>query len=158
MRKELIVFTLVYNLVPLVMSEAARWQNVDVDRISFIDGARWLAAAAIDEPLSQLCVDTRRPNRYEPQLDRRPNTNVAILLADAMSCASLLVRGVGPEGLEPPTKGLCLPTTAFAAPFGFVVWTVSSLYEFAVQSLHLPLSRLGSGLAYRPVIHDDTAT
>jgi len=44
---------------------------------------------------------------------------------------------VGPEGLEPPTKGLCVPTTTFAAPFGFVVWTVSSLYEFAVQSLHL---------------------
>ncbi len=56
---------------------------------------------------------------------------------------------VGPAGLEPATKGLCVPTTAFAAPFEFVVWTVSSLYVFAVQSLHLPLARLGSGLAYR---------
>ncbi len=69
---------------------------------------------------------------------------------------------VGPEGLEPPTKGLCLPATAFAAPFGFVVWTVSSHYEFAVQSLHLSASvhtddgGLGSGLAYRPVINDTT--
>ena len=42
-----------------------------------------------------------------------------------------------------------LATTVFTAPFGFVVWTVSSLYEFAVQSLHLPLARLGSGLACR---------
>jgi len=30
-----------------------------------------------------------------------------------------------------------LTTSAFAASFKFVVWTVSSLYEFAVQSLHL---------------------
>lgn len=34
-------------------------------------------------------------------------------------------------------KGIMLPTTAFTASFEFVVWTVSSLYEFAVQSLHL---------------------
>ena len=30
-----------------------------------------------------------------------------------------------------------LTTSTFAASFKFVVWTVSSLYEFAVQSLHL---------------------
>lgn len=29
-------------------------------------------------------------------------------------------------------------TSAFAAPFGFVVWTVSCLYGSPVQSLHLP--------------------
>lgn len=32
-----------------------------------------------------------------------------------------------------------LTTIAFATPFEFVVWTVSSLYGCAVQSLHLPL-------------------
>ena len=61
---------------------------------------------------------------------------------------------VGPEGLEPPTKGLCYSTSAFAAPFGFVVWTFSSLYGSPIKSLHLPVialgdGGLGSGLAYR---------
>jgi len=41
-------------------------------------------------------------------------------------------------GFEPTTNRLCLPATAFAARFRFVVWTVSSLYESAVQSLRLP--------------------
>ena len=67
---------------------------------------------------------------------------------DALSVEHEEKNEVGPEGLEPPTKGLCVPATTFAAPFGFVVWTVSSLYVFAVQSLHLPQMRLGSGLAY----------
>ncbi len=50
-------------------------------------------------------------------------------------------------GFEPTTNRLCLPAAAFAARFRFVVWTVSSLYESAVQSLHLPhVLRLGSGL------------
>ena len=78
------------------------------------------------------------------------NASLSILMA-AEQCDGVQDRAlpiVGPEGLEPPTKGLCVPTTAFAAPFEFVVWTVSSLYVFAVQSLHLPLARLGSGLAY----------
>lgn len=46
---------------------------------------------------------------------------------------------VGPPGVEPGTNGLCLPATAFAAPFGFVVWTVSCLYDLPVQSLHVLL-------------------
>ncbi len=45
---------------------------------------------------------------------------------------------VGPPRVELGTNGLCLPTTAFAAPFGFVVWTVSCLYDLPVQSLHVP--------------------
>jgi hypothetical protein len=43
-----------------------------------------------------------------------------------------------PVGFEPTANRLCLPATAFAVRFRFVVWTVSSLYESAVQSLHLP--------------------
>ncbi len=49
-------------------------------------------------------------------------------------------------GFEPTTNRLCLPTTAFAARFRFVVWTFSSLYESAVKSLHLPIFIL-TGLA-----------
>jgi hypothetical protein len=40
--KELIVFALIYNLVRLVMAQAARRQQVLIDRISFIDAVRWL--------------------------------------------------------------------------------------------------------------------
>jgi Transposase DDE domain len=69
--KELIVFALIYNLVRLVMGQAARRQYVDIDRISFIDAARWLAAARDDEPLPTLVVNPPRPYRYEPRVRKR---------------------------------------------------------------------------------------
>ena len=40
--RELHVFALIYNLVRQVMVEAALRQNVEVNRISFIDALRWL--------------------------------------------------------------------------------------------------------------------
>ncbi len=69
--KELIVFTLIYNLVRLVMWEAAKRQRVDVERISFIDAARWLASARDDELLPALVVNPYRPYRYEPRVRKR---------------------------------------------------------------------------------------
>jgi hypothetical protein len=69
--KELIVFALIYNLVRLVMSQAARRQQVDIDRISFIAAARWLAAVRDDEPLAWLVVHPHRPSRYEPRVRKR---------------------------------------------------------------------------------------
>jgi hypothetical protein len=69
--KELIVFALIYNLVRLVMIQAARRQQVAIDRISFIAAARWLAAARDDESLSWLVVNPHRPSRYEPRVRKR---------------------------------------------------------------------------------------
>jgi hypothetical protein len=69
--KELIVFALIYNLVRMVMIQAARRQQVDIDRISFIDAARWLAAGRDAEPLSLLVVNPHRPYRYEPRVRKR---------------------------------------------------------------------------------------
>jgi hypothetical protein len=69
--KELIVFALLYNLIRLVMIQAARRQQVDIDRISFIAAARWLAAARDNEPLSLLVVNPHRPSRYEPRVRKR---------------------------------------------------------------------------------------
>ena len=43
--EELAMFALVDNLVRLVMLEAARRQEVPVERISFIDALRWLRTA-----------------------------------------------------------------------------------------------------------------
>ena len=70
---ELIVFALLDTLSRLVMSQAARRQQGDIDRISFVDAARWLASARDDEPLSLLVVPLHRPSRYEPRVrTRRP--------------------------------------------------------------------------------------
>jgi hypothetical protein len=70
-RKELLVFALLYNLVRLVMAQAAQRQRVDMDRISFIDAARWLAAARDEETLPALVIHLHRPYRYAPRVRKR---------------------------------------------------------------------------------------
>ncbi len=71
--KELTVFTLVYNLVRVVMLEAARRQRVDPDRISFVDALRWLTTARPGGELPVLVVNPKRPNRVDPRvIKRRP--------------------------------------------------------------------------------------
>lgn len=44
----------------------------------------------------------------------------------------------GPPRSRTGHQRIMRTTSAFAAPFGFVVWTVSCLYGSPVQSLHLP--------------------
>jgi hypothetical protein len=66
-QKELAVYCLVYNLVHLVMLEAARRKKVTPDRISFIDAVRWLLSAEPgDTP--DLVSNPRRPDRHEPRV------------------------------------------------------------------------------------------
>jgi hypothetical protein len=69
--KELQVFALIYNLVRQVMLEAARGQEVDVRRISFIDALRWLQTAPPGDALPKLVVNPYRPNRLEPRVRKR---------------------------------------------------------------------------------------
>ena len=69
--KELTMFALVYNLVRVVMWEAARRQQVEVERISFVDALRWLSSAEPGEPLPELIVNPKRPNRIEPRVRKR---------------------------------------------------------------------------------------
>jgi hypothetical protein len=69
--KELTVFALMYNLIRFVMSQAARRQQVAIERISFSDAMRWLASAQDDEPLPALVVNPHRPNRYEARVRKR---------------------------------------------------------------------------------------
>jgi hypothetical protein len=69
--KELQVFALVYNLVRQVMLEAASRQNVDLNRISFIDALRWLQTARPGDELPTLVVNPHRPNRLEPRVRKR---------------------------------------------------------------------------------------
>jgi hypothetical protein len=72
-QKELAMYALVYNLVRLVMMEAARRQQVPVERISFVDAVRWLAEAVDGNAPLELRVNPHRPNRVEPRvIKRRP--------------------------------------------------------------------------------------
>ena len=77
--KELAVFVLIYNLVRLVMLEASRQQEVEVDRISFIDALRWLVGALPGDPLSHLVVNPHRPGRYEPRVKKRRPKNYPLM-------------------------------------------------------------------------------
>ena len=72
-KKELAMYALVYNLVRLVMLEAAQRQGVLVARISFIDAVRWLADAAHGAAELKLRLLLDRPGRFEPRaVKRRP--------------------------------------------------------------------------------------
>ena len=73
-QKELTMYALVYNLIRMVMLEAAERQKQPIDRISFVDAARWLERALMGDttPLN-LVVNPLRPHRFEPRaVKRRP--------------------------------------------------------------------------------------
>lgn len=71
--KELAVYALVYNLVRQVILAAAEKQQVPVDRISFVDPARWLAESKYGHRPLKLELAPSRPGRAEPRaVKRRP--------------------------------------------------------------------------------------
>jgi hypothetical protein len=70
-RKELAVFCLVYNLVRGVMLQAARRQQVDVSRISFVDALRWMRHARPRDRLVHLIINPLRAGRLEPRCRKR---------------------------------------------------------------------------------------
>jgi hypothetical protein len=64
------MLALVYNLVRLVMLNAAHRQGVEPDRISFIDALRWLTSAKPGDEVPALIVNLRR-RRVEPRVKKR---------------------------------------------------------------------------------------
>ena len=70
-RKELVVFCLVYNLVRVIMMQAAKRQRVSVDRISFADTLKWTRHARPGDTLPDLLINPRRANRIEPRCKKR---------------------------------------------------------------------------------------
>jgi len=70
-RKELAVFCLAYNLVRLVMLEAARRQEVPVARVSFADALHWVRHARPGAAMPDLMVNPHRPDRAEPRCKKR---------------------------------------------------------------------------------------
>ena len=77
--KELHVFALIYNLIRQVMLSAAQSQNIDVNRISFIDALRWLRSAQQDTELRDLVILPDRPNRYQPRVKKRRPKNYTLM-------------------------------------------------------------------------------
>ena len=69
--KVLTMFVLAYNLVRMVMLEAAARQEVPLERISFIDALRWLATAQPRDELPKLVVSPARRGRAEPRVRKR---------------------------------------------------------------------------------------
>jgi hypothetical protein len=80
-QKELHMFLLVYNLVRMVMLEAAQKQGVPPERISFADALRWLATARPGKELGELVTLPIRPGRLEPRVrKRRPKGPYALMM------------------------------------------------------------------------------
>ncbi len=70
-RKEMLMFALVYNLVCCVIYQAAERQGVPPDRISFIDAVRWLRTCRPGQERIELIVNPYRPGRFEPRVVKR---------------------------------------------------------------------------------------
>ena len=70
-RKEMMMFAIVYNLVCCVIYDAADRQGVQPDRISFIDALRWLRTSSPGRELIELIINPHRPGRFEPRVVKR---------------------------------------------------------------------------------------
>jgi hypothetical protein len=69
--KELTMSAVAYNLVRVAMGAAAGRQEVVPDRVSFLDGLRWLRGAEAGEEMPELVVNPWRPGRSEPRCKKR---------------------------------------------------------------------------------------
>lgn len=78
-RKELAAFALVYNLVRLLMLEAAARQTTQPDRISFADVLGWVRVARPGAPMPRFTINSRRPDRIEPRARKRRPKKYALL-------------------------------------------------------------------------------
>jgi len=70
-RKELLVFALVYNLVRAVMLETAKRAGVPPDHVSFLDAWRWLRSPWDERESPPVTINPLRPGRYEPRVRKR---------------------------------------------------------------------------------------
>jgi hypothetical protein len=70
-QKELTVFAIVYNLIRLVILQSAQHQQMEVERISFLDALRWLGAPDSGVPLEGLYINPARPHRVELCVKKR---------------------------------------------------------------------------------------
>ncbi len=69
-RKERLIFLLVYNLIRIIMLRAARRQGVNVNRLSFADTLAWIRHGDLRQ-YPALIVNPLRPGRLEPRVIKR---------------------------------------------------------------------------------------
>jgi hypothetical protein len=70
-RKEILAFVLLYNLIRRVMQQAAIQQETTADRISFIDALRWLLWSSPGDSIPTLKVNKPRTRRSPPRRIKR---------------------------------------------------------------------------------------
>ena len=81
MKKEVYAFCIIYNLVRLVMIEAATLHRVPTERVSFADALRWLSTAAPQQTFRRLIILPYRPGRFQPRArKRRPKPGYPCLI------------------------------------------------------------------------------
>jgi len=74
-KKEMASMAITYNLLRLIILDAAEKQEVNPWRISFIDAVRWLLLAEPGAPIPPLIINPSRPGRSEPRrVKRRPKS------------------------------------------------------------------------------------
>ena len=82
-RKERMVFILVYNLIRVLMIRAARKQGVNVHRISFADTLAWLRLAdhsgTDKRALTELVENPIRGGRLEPRVMKRSGNKFGLM-------------------------------------------------------------------------------
>jgi hypothetical protein len=81
-RKERLMFLLVYNLIRIVMLRAARAQRVNVNRLSFADTLAWLRLADTRDihAMTRLKINPLRPGRLEPRVLKRQKKEFAYMM------------------------------------------------------------------------------
>jgi hypothetical protein len=77
-RKERLIFLMVYNLIRIAMLNAARRQNVNANRISFADTLAWMRHGDVSAP-TDLKINPLRPGRLEPRVLKRPKKSFPYL-------------------------------------------------------------------------------
>jgi hypothetical protein len=71
-KRELLMYQIVYNMVRLTMLKYAIARGISVRRVSLIDVMRWLSARLLgQEGVSRLIENPLRPGRYHPRAIRR---------------------------------------------------------------------------------------
>jgi hypothetical protein len=90
---EILAYVLVYNLVQLVIHEAARRQGVVPDRISFVDAVRWITTAGFLDDLPALIVNPVRLGRFEPRVRKRRHGGFSYMVKPRAELKAMIARG-----------------------------------------------------------------
>jgi len=93
--KELTVLAMVYNLVRMVMWHSTILQHLAGERISFLDGLRWLGAPSTGMPLGGYLVNPVRPYRVESRVKKRRPKPFPLMLKSRQELRQQLLQQAG---------------------------------------------------------------